>query len=241
MPAPDRVTPLADATDMDQSGLRDLIRALDVDELDDLMVKATRACEAACGGRRLAPFTVTETHRAEGVDPSEFGAYASPGDFAATISASYSRMTGAGGTQVRKVWLDQFAPLFPDMWSYGDDLTIRVYRTEGSMESLPRSVIIGEGPVPDSGELWFRPGLLVPVGSRVQVTYSGKYDPVPRDLVEACCFMAAASLIDEDNFPGNAPGLNSHADGQQESSRNGDGFLARAMGKLAPYSMAGQR
>ena len=40
--------------------------------LNNLLAEATRKCESAAG-RRLVPFTnVTETHRAEGMDPDEY-------------------------------------------------------------------------------------------------------------------------------------------------------------------------
>jgi hypothetical protein len=41
--------------------------------------------------------------------------------------------------------------------------------------------------------------IFLPVGSRVQVTYSGGYTTVPADLVRACKFMAASIVVRELN------------------------------------------
>lgn len=229
----DRPTPLASVDDMDRSTLRHLITGLDREEAEAVMMRATRACEAYCGGRRLAPFTgVKETHRAEGVDTSELGDLSASGDPFVVLGMSYSRAMGAAGGQVRKLWVDQYAPLFPEMWSYRD-VTVRILRAGGTLQTLAPADLIGDGIAPDTGELWLRVGTWLPVGSRVEVTYSGGYHTVPGDLVSACRWMAAAELVDEDDYPGDAPARNSH--GSQEETGSDGGFLARAYKALAPY------
>ena len=66
--AADTPTPLATSAQMKEGAFADLVRSFDDPALDQLMVEATRACETECS-RRLAPFTMTESHRAEGIDP----------------------------------------------------------------------------------------------------------------------------------------------------------------------------
>lgn len=229
--AGDRVTPLATATQMERSPLKHLVAGMQPDELADALVRATRACENACGGRRLAPFVgLTETHQARGVDPADAAAAVDLGSVAAVTSASWARAVGQTG-MVRRVWLDQCAPCFPDLWSYSD-ITITLHRPTGSTGAVAAADLIGGGPDPETGELWFRVGTHLPVGSRVKVMYSGGYTTVPADLVQACRLMLAAEVAGEDagTYPGGAPDLNA-----QQGDPGPAGYLARAHTLLKPY------
>lgn len=226
----DRPRPLATTQQMDQSTLRDLIAGLDPDEKRDLMLRATRACENYCQ-RRLAPFVgLTETHRADGIDPADLVGIMPEGDVSVVSAASFGRAIGSAPAQARQVWLDQYAPMFPEMWTYSD-LTIRILRSDGSDQEVPVTDLLGGEVAADSGHLWFRVGTYLPPGSRVKVTYSGGYTTVPQDLVNACRYMAAADVIDEDEFP-DGPGANTHGNAQ---GRADAGFLARAQKLLKPY------
>ena len=232
MAPPDRPTVLATAGQMRQSNLKHLIGSLDHDELDDLMLRATRACEGHCQ-RRLAPFVgLTETHRAEGVDPGEIAAVATFGDVGALASAGYAAATGGGGL-VRKIWVDQRPGLFQEMWTYSG-VSVSVAHAGGQVAAVTSTGLLGGSPISaDTGELWFRAASSVPVGSRVTVTYSGGYTTIPQDLVQACRYMAAADVIDEDTFPGRGPSMNSHGD--DTTARTDGGYLARAERLLQPY------
>jgi hypothetical protein len=218
---------------MRQSNLKHLVASLDEDELADLMLRATRACEAHCDGRRFVPFTgLTETHRADGVDPADMATIGSPGDLFSVNSASYGRALSGAAMQVRQAWVEQYAPLFQDMWSYSD-VQILVLRGDGGEERVPAQDLLGGGIEADTGHLWFRVGLYLPPGSRVRITYSGGYHTIPQNLVQACRYMAAADVIDEDDYPGGAPGTNTHNDAG--TGRGDGGFLARAHKLLNPY------
>src|SRR4051812_28784934 len=101
----DRPLTLASRTQMERGPLSHLVAGMKVDELDDLLMRATRACEAACG-RRLTPFTgLVEVHRADGV-PSDGWSFLPAGSpFGAVGAAGYAAALG-GGQQVRSVWVD---------------------------------------------------------------------------------------------------------------------------------------
>jgi hypothetical protein len=166
--------------------------------LSDILVEATRACESECGGRRLAPFTVTETHRAGAIDPDEYSDQSNlPMDIQSTLGASYARAIGASSL-VRHVWVDQTAPLYQDLWAYSN-VSVKVIRSYGGTQNLQPTQILN-GPEPDTGHLWFQLGLFLPIGSRVQVTYGGGYTvAIPGDLVRACKLMAAWMIVTELN------------------------------------------
>lgn len=167
--------------------------------LDDILAEATRACESECGGRRLAPFTnLTETHRASAIDPDEYSDQSNlPMDIQSTLGASYAQAIGASSL-VRHCWVDQTAPLYQDLWSYSN-VSVTIIRSYGGTQDLQPTQILN-GPEPDTGHLWFQLGLFLPIGSRVQVTYSGGYTvAIPGDLVRASKFMTAWMIICELN------------------------------------------
>lgn len=236
MPA-DRPTPLATVQQMEKSTLRDLIASLEESEKRELMMRATRACESRTG-RRLAPFTgLVETHRAEGADPDELAEMGAsmPGDLGTAVSRSYGAALGSGALGwVRRCWLKQRPPLYTEMWSYSD-VQITLLRSLGSTTDVPVGQLIGGEPDPYNGLIWFRLGTFLPPGARVRVTYSGGYHTIPGDLVDACRYMAAANLVDEDDYPGSAPSTNSHT---SKSGGNADGgYRALAHELLEPYRL----
>ena len=86
----DTPVPLCSAANFTESAFADLVAGYGTQALSDLMSEATRACEGATGGKRLAPFTITETTRADGTDPDEYPAGSSlptPPDTASRGSA----------------------------------------------------------------------------------------------------------------------------------------------------------
>lgn len=193
MPA-DAPTPLATFADLSSGPFADLVSGYSTpDAQNQLMIEATRACESACD-RRLAPFTVTETHRATGMDPDEYTDAANlPMDIHGTIGWSYAMALGAS-TLVRHVWLNEFACRFPEFWSYSN-IAVTIIRSYGGSQNMAVSQLVG--PEPDSGHLWFQLGTFLPIGSLIRVTYSGGYTTVPADLVRACKYMAASIVVRE--------------------------------------------
>jgi hypothetical protein len=165
--------------------------------LADLLVEATRACESECN-RRLAPFTVTnESHRAEGMDPDEYTDSANlPMDLQGTLGRSYAHALGAS-TLVRHVWLNEFAPRYPDLWTYSVS-QLQIVRSYGGSENLSPSQY--HGPDADSGHVFLNLGIFAPIGSYFYATYSGGYTvATPGDLVRACKNMAAWMIVTELN------------------------------------------
>jgi hypothetical protein len=155
----------------------------------NLLTEATRKCESVTG-RRLVPFAnVTETHRAEGMDPDEYTDSTNlPMDIQGTLGRSYAQALGAT-TLVRHLWLNEFAPLYPELWTY-DSITIEIVRSYGGNAVLGAGQY--QGAEPDSGHVWYQLGQFIPIGSLARVTVSGGYTvAIPADLVGAGRFMAA--------------------------------------------------
>jgi len=192
----DTPIPLASSADLKSGAFADLTRSYPVQDLDALTIEATRLCEDYCE-RRFAPFTnLPETHRAQGIDPDEqSGITGMPMSLQGTIGVSYSNALGAGGGMVRHVWLNEFAPRYPDLWTYGTDLTVQVVLSQGGVSTLPGSQLIGAEP--DSGHVWFQLGTLLPVGSLIRVLYSGGYSTYPASLVRAGKLMTASLIATE--------------------------------------------
>lgn len=192
-PAPDSGTPLASGAVFATGAFADLARSYSTAALDRIMIQATRACETECG-RRLAPFiAVTESHRATGIDPDEYGAGDLPLDLIGTLGRSYA--TALGGTSlVRHIWVREFAPQFPEMWAYSN-VSIQVVRSYGGGQTLAAGQI--QGPEPDSGHVWFNLGTFTPPGSLIRITYGGGYLTCPADLERACMYMGASIILKE--------------------------------------------
>lgn len=188
----DNPVPLCTAADLESGAFADLVRGYDPSALSDILAEATRACESECG-RRLAPFTLTETCRAEGIDPDELGGLTSgiPLDLSSALGMSYAAALG-GMNLVRRTWLREYAPQFPDMWTYSN-VSITIVTSIGGIN--PAAIM--RGPMADSGLIWFRLGTFVPIGSQIEATYSGGYTTIPADLRRAAKYMAAAIVARE--------------------------------------------
>lgn len=193
--ADDTVTPLVSVAGFQGSAFNDLATNLQAGELAQVLTEATRACESVVG-RRLAPFTITETHRAEGVDPDEYGDNSTslPLDLPGTVGRSYASALGAGSL-VRHVWLNNYAGRYPEFWTPYVVNSLTIVRSYGGSQSVVPTNM--QGPEPDSGHLWFQIGTFLPIGSLIRVNYSGGYSTVPADLVRACKAMAASIIIKE--------------------------------------------
>lgn len=216
--ATDTPIPLATAAQMQEGAFRDLVANYSPAALDSLLIEATRACETECH-RRLTRFTVTETHRADGVDPDEYADTTSiPIDFAGTLGRSYAMALGAQSL-VRHLWVDQYPAEFPEMWTYSN-VSALIIRSFGGSQPVPASQLTG--PEPD-GHLWFQLGTFLPIGSLVRVTYSGGYTTVPKDLVRACKFMAASLAVTE-------------LDPLQHAGHDAANLIGQAVAWLSPYT-----
>ncbi len=196
MPDADSPTLLCTAANFTESAYGDLARDYTTTPLNDILIEATRACEMETT-RRLVPFTKTESHRAEGIDPDEYADSANlPLDLQGTLGRSYAYALGAS-TLVRHCWLNEYAPAYEDMWSYSN-VSVQIVRSYGGSQVMSPAQLVG--PEPDSGHLWFSLGVFLPIGSLVRITYSGGYTvAIPADLVRAARFMAAYFIVRELN------------------------------------------
>lgn len=185
----DNPTPLVSAAQFTEGPYGDLVAGYSDQALADLLAEGTRMCESETG-RRLAPFSgVTETHRAEGMDPDEYTDAANlPMDLQGTLGRSYAYALGAS-TLVRHCWLNEYAVRYPELWTYSN-VQITIIRSYGGSENLSAAQFVGAEN--DSGHIWFQLGLFIPIGSLIRVSYSGGYTvATPADLVRGCRFMCA--------------------------------------------------
>lgn len=204
MPAPldaDQPAPLCSYAQFTEGGFGDLVAGYSVAAVTDCLAEATRQCEDQAG-RRLAPFTVTETQRASGIDPDEYAATSSmPVSIQATIGMSEASALSTTNL-VRHHWLAEYPARYPDLWAYSD-ISVIVVRSYGGTQPITTGQIL-DGP-DDKGHIWFQLGQFIPVASYIKVTYSGGYTPaVPASLVRSCKFIGASVVIDELNPQGNA-------------------------------------
>jgi hypothetical protein len=190
----DNPVPLCSAAQFVAGPFADLASALEPEALNTFLIEGTRLCEDECD-RRLAPFTaITETHRAEGMDPDEYTDAANlPLDLQGTLGRSYAYALGAS-TLVRHCWLNEYAHRYPEYWSYPDD-TITIVRSYGGSQVLTQENFVG--PEIDSGHVWFNLGMFIPIGSLIRVMYSGGYTTIPADLVRAGKYMTASIIVRE--------------------------------------------
>src|ERR1700710_105416 len=95
--ATDTTTPLCTWDEFTAGAFKNLARFYtDPTEQNDLLMEATRECEALADCRRLAPFTTTESHRLDGVDPDEYtDASNLPLDITGTLNSSYAMALGS--------------------------------------------------------------------------------------------------------------------------------------------------
>jgi hypothetical protein len=186
--ASDTGTPLITWAQLTEGAFADLVRGYTSPTAQaDVLIEATRDVEGLAG-RRFTAFTVTESHRAEGIDPDEYAdGFAIPMDIRSTLGQSYAAALGASNL-VRQVWLNEFAPQYPEFWTYSN-VTVDIVRSYGGTQT---NVPMLDGPAADSGRMWFSLGTFVPVGSQVYVTYTGAYTTTPADLSRATKLAAAA-------------------------------------------------
>jgi hypothetical protein len=193
--ADDPGPPLASYAQLVEGAFADLFSQYEEPVVSDYLIQGTRLVEEACD-RRLAPFTLTETARADAIDPDEYAETANlPLSIQGTLGLSYATALGTTNL-VRHCWLHHFPPHYPDMWAYSDVSFETILSYGGPPMPLQAAQIL-DGP-DDTGHVWFQLGLFLPVGSRVRTTYSGGYTiAIPGSLVRANEFMTAALIIKE--------------------------------------------
>ena len=184
------LTPLATSAQFNGTAYADLATHLQAGDLDNTMLRATRACETVCK-RRLAPFTLTETTRLVDGDVEDAISAAIPLPAASQIQMD--RASSLGYSQlVRHTWVREYPPTFQDYWT-GGITTINVY---WSYQQTPYAIpSTSYRYAPDTGHVRFLLGTFVPPGSEAEITYTGGYGTVPEDLVEATIVMAASMII----------------------------------------------
>jgi hypothetical protein len=191
-------TPIATEADMKGSSLSYMVRSLTDPQIVQLMTRASRQVEARCQ-RRVTPFLITETHIAEGV--SMFTGGVDDGlPLPLTGSLGLSRGRALGGSEsVRDFWVSEFAPLWPELWSYTSMAVTLIPLWGGSQLAVnylnPMGLWV---PDVDTGMVRLPIGTYCPVGTKIQVTYGGGYTRgYPEDLIQATKLQAAKTLIVE--------------------------------------------
>jgi len=219
---PDAVTPLASVASMTEGPFADLVSGYSSSAQSDLMIEATRQCEDLTQ-RRLAPFTLTETQRAGGIDPDE---YAATSNIATSLQGTLGMSEAASlsvTNLVRHHWLREYPVRYQDLWAYSG-VSVTVYRSYGGNQPIAAGQII-LGP-DEEGHIWFQLGQFVPVASFIQVQYSGGYTvAVPGSLVRACKYLAASIAITELN--------------PEDNERDPDRLYALALQWLGPFGRDG--
>ena len=193
----DSPTPLCTPSQLTEGAFSDLFKNYSAQAVNDILTDATRYCESTVS-RRFSPFTVTETSRAQGIDPDEYTDAANlPLDLSGTLGRSYAYAIGASSL-IRHMYLNEYAVRYQELWTYSN-VTISVYRSYGGYQQIAANQIVA-GPDTDTGHVWFQLGQFIPIGSQFDVTYSGGYTvAVPADLGRACKFIAAWMAIRELN------------------------------------------
>ena len=186
---------LATVADLQQR-FPEVTQGIDPGVLADILVEATSFIEDNTS-RRLAPFTnhICE-ERLFGISPDEYGDVSAdmPIDIYGSLGISKAAALGASDL-VRHLWLDQYAPFYPELWTYSIT-SMRIFRTYGDYQDIDFNHGGILGPNITDGHVWFRLGTFIPEGSFVKVVYSGGYTlGVPPALRRACLFQAIKYVI----------------------------------------------
>jgi hypothetical protein len=194
MASPVQAVPVPLATGADfQRRFPELCRNKDPLVIDEIMVEATAHIEGRVS-RRLSPFTGhMYQDRLWGIDPEEYGSdtLQIPIDIYGSLGISYASAMGASNL-VRHFWLDQFAPVYPELWSYviEEMYIILTYGNQQKIDLTTGGLIAG--PDVTDGHCWLRLGTFAPEGTRIYVVYSGGYTGgIPSNLSRACLYQAA--------------------------------------------------
>ena len=183
-----QLTPLVSASQLRSFGsFAEVFSRTKDDELNQIMLMATRVFEGTCG-RRLAPFaSLVETDRLYGIDPEQVGGSDTmPLSLQGSLGMDEARAYGVQNL-VRDFWLKEVPPRMQDDWTCTIEQVV-LRRFWGDTEVIPGSQI--DGPQIDTGHCRLRLGTFAPIGTFYDVTYSGGYSPVPYDLQLGCILQA---------------------------------------------------
>jgi hypothetical protein len=185
----DTPTPLCTSATLQSGAFADLVRDFPQSTLDHLMLRATRLCESATD-RRLVPFTITETQRAQMLDVDDITEI--PGPMEPSAQLGFSRAQSLGTSQlVRHFWLREYPARYPEFWT-GSITSINLLRSySGTQAVVPNTTQYEQ----DTGHCRFQLGTYVPTGTTIVVVYSGGYTTIPLDLEQAGEFMAASLVL----------------------------------------------
>lgn len=187
--ATDNPTPLCTSAIMQNGAFADLVRDFSQNTLDHIMLRATRLCESSTD-RRLAPFTITETQRAQMLDVDDITEM--PGPMEPSAQLGFSRAQSLGTSQlVRHFWVREYPPRYPEYWT-GNINSISLLRSYSGIQSVVTGTMQYET---DTGHCRFQLGTYVPTGTTIVVNYTGGYATIPLDLEQACEFMAASIVL----------------------------------------------
>jgi len=183
-------TPLASYSDISAGPLNDIVRGMVTNAGEpwvqaNIMVPASRAIESMCN-RRLTPFTISESCRAQNIDPDEQTDVYTPLDQTAMLGMSRAASLGSSEL-VRHTWVREYPVRWPDLWT-GSISSIVIYRAvSGSQTITDMSTVQYET---DTGHIRFTLGTYLPQGSTIVVNYSGGYSTVPDELKAASILKA---------------------------------------------------
>jgi hypothetical protein len=187
----DAPTTLCSVESFLEGAFADLARGYSTTAINNIIIEATRACESSTD-RRLVPFTITETQRADGLDVEDaLDAYV-PLD--PTSQLGFSRAQSLGSTLlVRHFWVSEVPTRYPELWT-GAINSIQLLRSFSGTQAVDIGTLQYE---PDTGHVRFQLGSFVPPGTTIVVNYSGGYSTIPADLARACKFFAASLILKE--------------------------------------------
>lgn len=181
------IAPLATFADAQKYGAgAEILRSFtDSQSQTDLMWEATGLIEDRCDRRLALCTSITENHRAEGVDQDVLGGADMPMNLITALGYSQS-IAFANTNLVRDFWLDQYPPVRPDAWTY-TITSIDIDLAYGDQLTVAQGGI--QGPMP-SGWVRLNLGTFCPVGSQIIVTYGCGYSIVPYSLKMAAILQA---------------------------------------------------
>ena len=175
-----------------------LAEIYDPEIIAETMVEATDAIETMVN-RRLAPFTnLEQDDMLIGIYSQEYGADSgTPLSFGGTLGLSFASALGGTDNLIRHFWLDQYAPVHSELWTY-DIQSIEISLTYGNTQTINLETgLIGYPTIGKTdGHGWLQIGTFAPEGTRMHVVYSGGYTlGIPPALKRACIYQAAEFLI----------------------------------------------
>lgn len=184
-------TPLCSISDLTSTPLSSVLTNWSQTAQSALIIEGSRAVESYCGAR-LSPFTITESVRAQMVDPDEQVDAYTPLDTIGQLGLSRAQSLGASDL-VRHCYVRERPRVWIDSW-VGAVSNIVVLRSFSGSQTVAASAVQYET---DTGHIRFAFGTYIPQGSTLVTTYSGGYNPVPDELKRAAVLRCTLLAIVE--------------------------------------------